>query len=271
MEPNGNVLASVGLETVQQWCKDYESALEMSNDGKIPDAQAKELENFPATTLVSALNRWALLKEFSRGRYREVTDRQTERASTTDDEAIEAARQLVRREPIRLTIAGHEVEVTGRSYNAMYEIAAHWMRVQEIDRLLLEVNDHEVYRRLSYELLLHRRAIWAHALTPSGAPAQGLDDCPSWWNEIAPQDDAALLAVLFRVMHGRYHQMGPPPQVKDAKTPKESFGWQSLLTSLETRAKVTPSAYYDRDLFQLVAHNRTANPPTLDEALEDET
>lgn len=267
--PNGNVLGSIDLEYAQKMCSDFEHSLRTSYDNdRLPEDQEEELAKHQPTTLMGWLTRWALLKEFYRGRYREVQSRQTNQMRVSEADAAEAARQLIRREPMPLEICGRTIHVTGRSYNAMYEIAAHYMRVEELEAFIQTLANVEVYRRVSYEILLHRRAIWAHALTPSGAPARSLEEAPEWWREIGPQDDAALLAALFRIMHGRYVAMGPAPVPKDSKKQSETFGWASLLSSLETRAKVQPASYFDLDLFQLVAHSRAANPPTLEEELD---
>jgi hypothetical protein len=108
------------------------------------------------------------------------------------------------------------------------------------------------------EARLHRQAIYAHAFTLDGSPAQSLDEAPSWWETLTPEDDSALLKAMFMAGHERLSEISDD-QPEEKKT-KNDFGWHSLITTIEKMVKAEPASYYDVDLFQLAAWARTVNP-----------
>lgn len=256
---------TVSLAMVQKWCARNERLLRMQYpDGKLPARWEAELGPEP-TTMTAALERWALLRhcirQHGQGRVRE--------ADAVD--AREAARQILRREPVRVELdSGRTVEVRGRSYGAIVEIAAHALAVQELSARI-EAEEGAIssdrYRALGYEVQLHRRAIWAHALRADPSPARSLDEAPAWWREITPADDARLLAATYEAMFERRERLGAAPEAKDAREPPaEHFGWMSILAMLEAKYRVAPATFVDgADLMQITTRERLAGPPTLDE------
>jgi hypothetical protein len=99
--------------------------------------------------------------------------------------------------------------------------------------------------------------------TPTGAPADSLADAPEWWVELTPADDSVLLETVFDVGHGRIQKVAREDTEPEKET-KEDFGWHSLITSLESRMRVEPASYYDRDLFQLMGWARALPDQGLD-------
>lgn len=254
---------SITLAELQEACRQHERLLRAQDpEEALPPALEGELASLVPTNIDRALSRLTVLKMAYRDRWREREERAAAGAEgEADAVAQEAVRQLVRREPVVIQVAGRDVAVTGRSYAAMYEIAAHALRVAELEEALRSLEGSETYRRVAYEAMLHRRAIWAHALTPSGAPARSLKETPEFWDAITPVDDARLLGALFDVMHGRYARLGAAPEPAgpaDGAKRRESFGWHTLLLSLEAQARVEPASFYDRDLFQLLARERAS-------------
>lgn len=255
---------AVPLEELQRLCGQYEQALRASfPEGEtFPEDWERALAEAPPESAMGALRRFGALKAFTYARHREAS----RSSSGRGEQAQEAARQLLRREPVEVRLRnGRVVEVTGRSYSAMYEIAAHAERVKELDQDASGVSregNAALARRLYHELLRHRRAIWAHALTADGAPAKSLEDAPHWWSEITPEDDAALLIGLFEAGMGRYARLGSAPTpAKKADAKGENFGWASLFSSIERELKVKPATAFDTDLFQQLAWRRAGAPP----------
>ncbi len=264
-------METMDLEGAQRWCREWESSLRslFGESRELPPAWEEELAKYPATALKSALFRWAQLRHFYQLRQQEKS-----RPKAPPKETLETVRDLLTRKPVRLTLSsGRQVQITSRSYAAMAEIATHSQTIRDLERALATVSEDmgaEAVRRVQYELLLHRRAIWAHLLTPSGAPAESVDDCPEWWREITPRDDAAMLAAALEVGAGRYAKLPEPPAPKKGK-PKgedfaEDFGWGSLFACVERELKLPPATLYDRDLYQLLAWRRAGAhaPPELD-------
>lgn len=280
-------------EELRQLCGQYEGTLRASyaEAGGLPAEWAAELAQTPADTAQGALRRYGLLRHYYLTRMQEL-----KRADAEPADALEAMRQLLRREPVRVELAGRVVEVTGRSYAAMYEIAAHdaeirsisadldvcgrlaaaaeaelaegpgWRRAATLRRRIRKLR--RLHARLYRELRIQRRWLYAHALTPSGAPATSPDDAPEWVDEIDPQDDAALLAAVVEVGHRRYARLGDPPprRRRSGEKASEEFGWATLFASIERQQKLPAGALYDVDLFQLRAWLRAGAPP---DPLED--
>lgn len=278
------------LSHVQRWCERYEKLLRLQYppDGTLPGDAERKLEAFDPSTMTGALQRWAYLKHLYLVRSEGLSKREDNQHSVE-----EAARQLLRREPVWVQFGRHRVAVTARSYAAMYEIAAHaaqiraleadldlaarkaaaaraklartkgWVRAARVRALIRRIEDFHV--RAYRELQLHRQALYAHAFTPTGAPATSLDEAPAWWKEVDQAADALLFAAMVEAGHGRYERLGdPPPQKKKTPEPEEQFGWASLFASIERQQRVPAAELYDRDLFQLRTWLRAGAPPPLD-------
>ena len=279
----------VTVDDVNAWTEREERVLRLQDqDGTLFGRYEAELQALDTTTMTGALRRWALVKHLFR-----VRSEGLERRGPTAPEAEEAARKLLRREPEVVWLAGHRVEVTGRSYSAMTEIAAHQMRIQILEqeredlsaqvasiRMMLatipvlhfgrrkplrsslrEVVD--AYARVSTEHELHRASLYAHALTPSGAPAkEPVKEAPEWWRELGPEDDARLLQALWQVGPGRYAELGPTPK-PEGKGGKaefvENLGFASLFRVWEPKMELKPAELYDRDLAQTLTAIRAAS------------
>lgn len=267
---------------------DLERILRLQYDGgKLDPRDEDELARHDPTEITGAIRRFAFLKHLYWRRSEDLVRR--EEAADVQ----EVARELLRAEPIRLELAGTTVEVTDRSYSAMYAIAAHWMAIQMLDldleragalyrslhrrhaatsrwdfRARRRLHRHlrhvgGIYRRAAAEREGHRRAIYAHAFTTDGAPARSLEEAPDWWSRITPRSDAVLVAACLDVGAGRYRKLGPPPERdrKDrSRDPGEDFGWASLFASIERQQKVAPAALYDRRLYQTLTWLRAGAP-----------
>lgn len=282
----------VTLEQFQGWCERDEATIRNQYPGRELPAHAEAtLRMLDAGTLLGAMRRWGYLKHLFHSRVEGL-----EKASGGSESPADIARQLLRREPVRVELPGRTVLVTGRSYAAMAEIAAHASRLAEIDRDLRRIGEleaatleevtapgsplrrhhfrrrfrklGEIHRRLLVESTLHRQAIYAHALTPDGAPAESLADAPAWWVELGPADDALLIAAVWEAGVGRYARLGEPPESDgEGSTQRaEDWGWASCFAGWERHLRVGPAALYDRDLGQLTAWMRgTATAPAEDE------
>lgn len=274
---------AVTLGVVQRWIDESESTLRASmRDAGFPAEWESQLEQHPPTALIPALQRWALLKHFYRLRAAHSGQKQDQEST------VEAARQLLRREPVITTLAGRRVEVTGRSYNALVEISTHFLRIRELTAAATELEQmhgetllrfpgwwrrRKVRRRLAFlanahaqaytELLAHRRALYAHAMTRDGAPAAGVDAAPSWWAATTADDDVRLLIALYEVGPSRFGALGEPPKKDGGDGFAEDFGFHSLLTWLEGNRKLPPAALYDQDVGQILTALRagTLNTP----------
>lgn len=187
---------------------------------------------------------------------------------------------------MRVELGGHIVHVTARSYAAMAEIARHDQRIRMLaadlhylDGRLLEATQElavagvgrgrlrrrlrrytEAYGSIAQEIHRQRKAMWAHALTPDGAPARDLSGLPEWVDEIDSAWDGALLRAVMEAGVLRYVQLGPPPKRKERRDDEE-FGWSSLFASIERQQNLAPASLFDRDLFQTLAWVRAGAPP----------
>lgn len=274
---------SISLEQLQAMCASEERTLRMQSppDGDLGGEAEARLKRIDASTIVGALRRWAYIKHLYLSRM-EGLSRQEDRAIAED-----AARALLRREPVRVRIGPYHVNVTARSYSAMLEIAQHAVRARELqadivrceeieDQLLVSLRATRrkrrvrrrmrwvaaIHRRLLVESLLHRRAIYAHALTPSGAPAASLEEAPPWVEEIDPAWDALLISAVHEAGPGRYMRLGeePEPPKGAKKDERESFGWHSFFAAIERNAKIPAAQLYDRDLYQYLTWVRAGSP-----------
>lgn len=237
------------------------------------------------TSMSGALSRWSYLTHIYRVRFENLT-----KADPADAE--EVIGKMLRREPIRVELTGRTVNVTGRSYNALLEMARHSLRMQEIEadaqrlaalqkaivtklgqgpthRRLLSLTGRMgrltgLHRRLMLELLLHRQALYAHAFTEDGAPAASLDEAPDWWVTVTPADDSRLLEATFSVGIRRLEQLfdSLPDQKDEGKV--RSYGWHTLLQTIAPKLRVRPAEAYDLDLFQAVAFAHASTPQMED-------
>jgi len=275
------------VDVVNAWSDREERVLRLQHEEKkLPARYEAELRTFDSSTMTGALRRWALLKHLYR-----VRSEGLEARASASPEAEEAARKLLRREPEIVWLAGHRVEVTGRSYSAMAEIAAHAMRIAtlEVERQGLWVDFattqavmkatrvwdrlarkalkesmrdlSDAYARVSTEHELHRRSLYAHALTPDGAPSRSpVEDAPEWWREVGPDDDVKLLAALFKVGPGRYTELGDPPRPREEASTEflEDLGYASLFRVWEPKMGLKPAGLYDVDLAQFLTAARAS-------------
>lgn len=282
---------SVTLADLQQWSAKLEKTLRLQEpDGRLDERAEKELadSSLEPSTVSGALRRWAFLKH----RYRVRSEGLVAAANGGDIEKQEAARQLLRREPIRVRLGDRVVSVTARSYNALAEIAAHAGRLREIEQDLIAVErlhtaaarelEHwprrqrgrsskrrrfhrlgELQRRLLIEAMLHRKALYAHVLTPTGAPAKSLADAPAWVDEMDPVWDAELFRAIHAAGPERMAKLGAPPERKsDVKFEEPDIGgWASFFSALERGATIEPAALFDEDLYRLMAWSRAGAPP----------
>lgn len=276
----------VTLDWLVGRCEQLERILRLQyEDGVLPEAWETELASMkPLDATGSALQAKSYLEHLYRVRWEGLNP-----AAPTDGSSEEAARALLRREPVVVELAGRSVEVTGRSYSAMMEIAAHDLRVKELDevieraaflanrvtvalratsvvrwgrrrslkRRLRRVTD--VHTRLYTERELHRAMIYAHALTRTGGPAASVDDAPAWWRETGPLDDAQLVGALFLAGPARLTELPDPKKPKDRAD--DGFGFASLFTWFEKKAGIPVARGWDTDLGQIITDVRAGNAP----------
>lgn len=282
------------------WFRDQAGELErilrlQHEGGQLDPRDEDELARHDPSEMTGAIRRFAFLKHLYYRRSEDLVRRDPESADVQ-----EIARQLLTAEPIRIQLAGTEVEVTDRSYSAMHAIAAHWVAVQMLrldteraQQLLRRIRERRdglgwtergerrrldrhfrraasILRRTLTEIEGHRQAIYAHAFTHHGGPADSLQEAPTWWRRIDPREDAVLVAAFLEVGARRYDRLGPPPEAKrdDQGDAAEDFGWASLFATIERQQKVAPASAYDRRLYQQLTWLRAAAPAPLEE-LED--
>lgn len=218
------------------------------------------------TSMAGAVSRFAYLSHLYRVR--------SERLETKEGEdAEDLIGKMLMRASIPVQIAGRTVHVKGRSMNAMAEIAAHSLTIQELTADLKRIADiraegrhlkriSRIQRRVVLELDLHRRAIYAHAFTESGAPAASLADCPAWFEEVRPSDDSRIMQAMWMANNGRIARLHDalPDQEPDHGKKAVTFGWHTMLATLAPKMKVTPARMYDVDLPHALAFAHASNP-----------
>lgn len=285
----------ITLEWLRVECDRLERVLRLQYpEGKLDEVAEASLARYkPAANTTRALRLWAQLKHL----YLSRSERRTAPRSTEPTTALD---QLMRRTPVVTSICGRRVEVTGRSYSALTELAAHSVRrdlltedAARLAELAVELRAalrgrirgrgrlrrrlrhvEALHRRTLTEREHHRRAIYAHALTPHGGPARdNAAEAPAWWREIGPVDESLLLRALHEAGPGRYHELGEPPRPQRgreaSRQPTEDFGLATLLAAWGVRLKVRPAGLYDVDLGQLLAEMRAANPAVAGAELEE--
>ena len=272
----------------------YESTLRSTyEDGRLPADWEETLGGADRSTAVGALKYFGLLKVYTYVRYQENHGRGGKEADPQD--AQEAARALLRRDPVRVTLAsGREIEVTGRSYNAYLELAQRGMRLRILEAFLDELQrefaaQHTLWRASSWterkavrrelsnierlyvdartEYAKHKAWLWATAMTPNGAVAGEGDSPPPWWEEATLEDEVTVILALLEAGPHRYTKLGDQPQpAEQSKGKADDWGWHTLFAVLSDE-DVDPSRPYNRDLFQQLAQRRGASPARAEKEL----
>jgi len=287
----------ITLEWLQGQVATLEHVLRMQFEGdRLPGDHEAELKAIgPPDDMGRALRRWVHLKHVHRLWWDGKDVSGTEGVDTGVHDGLRAMDELLRREPIVLQLRGRRVEVTGRSYSAMYEMAAHGMAadraLQEADRIrelyerarkglgggirrrlhvLRRLRRLERLHRIAYtEAELHRQAFYAHALTPDGAPADDPANAPRWWRGLGPIEHAALMAAFQRAGPVRGSRLPPPKKTEGDKGAGDSFGGLALLVAWGVQTGVGPASTLHRDYGQVVAEIR-ANAETHASSARDE-
>jgi hypothetical protein len=292
---NGVPLGVLSIAELKQWAEQDERVIRNQHppDGHLGAVAETALSRWPADSPINTLRRWAYIKHLFLSRSEGLQEQAGKNV------AQEAARQLLRREPVVVQIGPHKVEVTSRSYSAMAEIAQHAIRIRELQTDAERAEELEQYcldsirrnpekagkyrRRLKRvgrihaaivaEVELQRRAVYAHALTKDGAPAKSLTEAPAWVEQIDAMWDGALIIAIQEAGAGRYFRLGEPPDPPASKgtprQPAENFGWASHFAQIERDLKVQPASFYDVDLYQQITWMRLAKPVMEEEAEQE--
>lgn len=273
-------MESLPLVVLARAIQENEHALHASfGEQGLPDEWRQDLAALPRETPAQQLTYFARVKHFYWLRYTQLQEKR-ERRGQASKTATEAARSLLRREPVRVELAGRAVHVTGRSYNALAQIAAHHLRSRGLASALEHIEAlyattmqrHKGWRRrrrvrqrlrwleqgharLLTEMMLHRRALYAHAFTPDGAAATdvGAGHPAPWWRQTTLDDDMRLFLALWEAGPGRYEKLGRILHEDGKKCDAgfvEDFGFHSLLIWLEGKRHLEPAALYDVDAGQ---------------------
>lgn len=283
----------LSLDTLARAIAENESALRSSfGDAGLPEAWDHDLAALPRESPTDLLVYYARVKHYYWVRYEERQKKQQRASQPTTADVQEAARALLTRESVPVVIAGAERAVTGRSYNALAQIAAHHLRilgltgeVKHVEGLYAQTlrqhrgargrkavrkrlnNLQNLHGRLLTEVLLHRRALYVHAFTPTGAAAtreevETAAHAP-FWRETTVEDDGRLVLALWESGPGRYARLvADQPAKEDDSGFVHDFGFHSLLAWIEGKRKIAPAALYDHDVGQLLASVRAAVPKT---------
>jgi len=267
------------LSLLREWTEREEALLRAQFPDGLPDEWEAELSSHDSSTGSGALRRYVAVKRLFHDQFRHESQR--------DDAAEQAARQIMRREPVRVELGGAEREVRGRSYAAYQELAQHQLAIDllrgQIDDLQAEyaglVTVHDAVASLEFrrrreirgamqdiidalararsEVLRHRERIYAHACRPDAGPAPADEQAPEWWLDATEADDARLIVALWEAGQGRYRQLGPAPKAKSKGAKRlEEMGFASLFASIEKDRGLEPASLYDRDLFQALTAAR---------------
>lgn len=280
------------LDYVRERCEKIEKVLRLQfKPNPLPGPMQQKLATCPADGSPEDLvERWVTLSHLLRC-VRDDLGHGGGRASRDPDDVEEAVRKLLSRDPVTMEVSGHRLEVTGRSYAAMIEMARHEIRIDELRqdaaraaelRESLEtaieradgpaVRRHRrrlkrvgrVHRAILQEIRLHRRALYAHATTEDGAPADSLEDAPEFWSEIGPREHLALLTALFEAGPGRLDRLGKSPPSEGGRDFREDWGFKSMIAAFEGDMKIEPATYYRRDLGQLITWMRAQAREPID-------
>lgn len=292
----GRVPEELPADWFREQCEHHERILRLQyQDEPFPPRWEWELSKLPPDNPQTLLQRWAFLKHCYRVRSEDLQ----QRGGPQREEARAAMRDLLFREPVEVRVSNDRtVQVTDRSYHCLYEIARHDLRRRSLqedltrleglqDRVLEKVADEEGPPRLHHrrrlqwlrglhdqllrELSLHRKAIYAHLMTESGAPADSLEEAPDWWDEVSPVADQMLLMAAFEAGPGRWQQTGTMPRDDrgDDWERLEDWSWLSVFASLDKETPVEAASYFDRPAYQTVARLRAgADPVPKDDSFE---
>lgn len=285
---------SIPVSVIEGLISDYEGMLRAIHGGKPLRTEWEDtLAAIDRRTPTGKLKYWKTVAIYCALDYEERHGRRTADAI----EASDAARKLLTREPIAVELStGDSVHVTGRSFAALLQIAAHSQRIRMLTADLESVGDQfesamrsrqrrswagrwrmrrrarrlaDLYMRIATELLRHRERLYAHATTQSGAAAKS-NEAPGWWIDLTPEDDALILVALHRAGVGRYAELGDPPdRGKNGGTATEDFGWAGLLASWGIKTKVESAALFDRDLGQVAAEMRVTTVSRVSDELSE--
>ncbi|HEU0298790.1 MAG TPA: hypothetical protein VFR37_05030 [Longimicrobium sp.] len=214
------------------------------------------------------------------------------------DEALDA---LMHRHHVEVVLeSGRRVRVTGRAYSSLLLMAAHGTRVRALEvelehceaRFTLAVTEarrlgllsrcgrqwrrrmravERIHARYVIELARQRLTLWAHALTPDGAPCPDVTRAPAWLHEITAVDEALLFDALNEVGPRRIAALMeaiPKPRRRGPAAERPDFGPDGLLAAYGYRLKVRAADCYDDDLGRLTAELLIAVPEPA-EALTD--
>lgn len=265
------------LDYVRERCETIEKVLKLQfAPDPLPPHFQKRLQTCPPDSPENLVERWVTLSHLLRS-YRDGLTGWEQGPQTSDEDAEEAARKLLQREPVEVELAYRTVEVTGRSYAAMHAMARHESRMEELREDLERISDlrdearedrprfqrlGRIQRLALQELQLHRKALYAHAFTEDGAPAEApMNEAPEWWDEVDPAEDALLLMALFEAGPGRLAKLGPAEDQDGGGKKSDDWGYKSLLASLERQTRSEPASYFNRDMGQLIAWVRGGAPP----------
>jgi hypothetical protein len=288
-------------EDAERLIAEYEPALRFffAPDPDAPDADAsplppeweKDLARCDRSTARGALSYLVKVAAYYGGAH----ERASAAARPDQDAAREAAHHLLARAPVPVHLSnGRTVHVTSRSTTALCEMTAHALRIRLLETQLQWCGDRfreaeeksrsaaprrsragwrrrlraleRIHRRYYAELMHQRAAMWAHALTPDGAPATAVT-APAWTAEITPEDDVLLMLALQEAGPGRVARLvaALPPQKASAPRGPD-FGPDAILVNYGFRVKVRPAECRDFDLGQITAEMLVgALPPLEDE------
>lgn len=255
-----------------------------------PERWEERLARFPPTSTARVLRRLMYVQHL----YLRHQERRSREDKTKD--ARRAMREALRREPVRIQMAGRTVEVTDRSWDALYAIASHAARVRQLTSEIEALGEDErelraaleeareagesvreiraslqivrdlgkgLYEELSYQ----RRAIYAHMFTEDGAPAESVDEAPEWWDELRPVDDLALVDAVHRTMATRWQRMGqepdPPPRKESSVKYErlENWGFATLFSVWDKETPVDAAPTSSRPLLQQLSKRRAGRDP----------
>lgn len=278
------------LDYVRERCEKIEKVLRLQfKPNPLPGPMQQQLATCPADGSPEDLvERWVTLAHLLRCERDNLHGHGTGR---DDEDTEEAVRKLLQREPIRIDVADHRLEVTGRSYAAMIEMARHEIRIdelredaaraaelrEELEERIAATDGAEqracrrrlkrvgrVHRAILQEVRLHRRALYAHATTEDGSPAENLEEAPAFWDQIGPREHLALLTALFKAGPGRLDRLGKSPPSEGGRDFREDWGFKSMIAAFEGDMKIDPASYFDRDLGQLITWMRAQAREPID-------
>lgn len=298
---------SVTLPWLRRQCEQLERVLRLQyreDDGDLDARDEEELrhrpilepdvaEEHPHVAMTLAMRRWAYLKHLYISRHQSL------QRVEQDDRRRQLMMELVRREPVVLQLPGREIEVTDRSYAALYEIARHAARLSDLEQDLSRIRAlrqrvrelagerhragegwnhlrrrhqylNDLYRATLREMRNHRRMMYAHVTTEDGSPARSLEDAPAWWDEVGPLDDVRLMEAVREAGAKRVQALGPMPERPDRDQVEvsrlEDWGWVTPFRDWDQEQPLPDpqESWMDRPLGQKLAAERAAADPVVE-------